>query len=48
MYHISNIVLIFDFEQTHDCLVHIEMENIFEEKVGHFMRYVLLNVNKIY
>ena len=39
--HISNFVLIVDFEQANVCLVHIEKANIFEDKIGHIMRYVL-------
>ena len=39
--HISNFVLIADFEQTNVCLVYIEKANIFEDKIGHIMRYVL-------
>ena len=39
--HISNIVLIVDFEQVSVCLVHIEKANIFEDKIGHIMPYAL-------
>ena len=39
--HISNFVLIVDFEQANVCLVHIEKEKIFEDKIGHIMHYVL-------
>ena len=42
--HISNFVLIVDFEQANVCLVHIEKANIFEDKIGHIMRYVLFHV----
>ena len=38
---ISNFVLIADFEQANFCSVHIEKVNIFEDKIGHIMRYVL-------
>ena len=34
-------VLIVDFEQANVYLVHIEKANIFEDKIGHIMRYVL-------
>ena len=40
--HILNFVLFVDFEQGNVCLVHIENANIFEDKIGHMMRYVLL------
>ena len=40
--HISSFVLIVDFEQTNVCFVHIEKVNMFEDKIGHIMRYVLL------
>ena len=49
--HISNFVLIVDFEQTNFCWVYIEKINTFEDKSGRYiMRYVvvLLCVNKIY
>ena len=36
--HISNFVLVVDFEQTEVCLVRIEKTNIFEDKIGHIMR----------
>ena len=42
--HISNFVLIVDFEQTNVCLVQIEKTNIFEDKIGHIMSYVLFSV----
>ena len=38
--HISNFVLIVDFEQPNVCLVHIEKTNAFEDEIGHIMRYV--------
>ena len=46
---ISNFVLILDFEQVNLCLVHIEKENIFEDKIGHIMNAlcIILSVNKI-
>ena len=46
--HISNFVLIVDFEQANVWLVHIEKTNIFEDKIGHIMRWIILSVNKIY
>ena len=46
--HISNFVLIVDFEQANVCLVHIEKANSFEDKIGHIMRCIILSVNKIY
>ena len=39
--HMSNFVLILDFEQANVCLVHIEKANFFEGKIGHIMRYAL-------
>ena len=39
--HISDFVLIVDFEQANVCLVHVEKANISEDKIGHIMRYVL-------
>ena len=39
--HISNFFLIVDFEQANVCSVHIEKANIFEDKIGYIMRYVL-------
>ena len=39
---ISNFVLIADFEQANVCLVHIEKENTFEDKIGRIMRYVVV------
>ena len=40
--HISNFVLIIDFEQANVCLVHIEKSDTFEDKIGHIMRYVVV------
>ena len=40
--HISNFVLIVDFEQANVCLAHIEKLNTFEDKIGHIMRYVVV------
>ena len=37
--HISNFVLIVDFEQVNVCWVHIEKTNTFEDKIGYNMRY---------
>ena len=34
-------VLIVDFEQANICLIHNEKVNIFKDKIGHIMRYVL-------
>ena len=39
--NIVQFVLIADFEQANVFLVHIEKANIFEDKIGHIMRYVL-------
>ena len=39
--HISNFVLIVHFEQANVCFVRIEKVNIFEDKIGYVMRYVL-------
>ena len=40
--HILNFILFVDFEQAKVCLVYIEKANIFENKIEHIMRYVLL------
>ena len=40
--HVSNFVLIADLEQANVCLVHIEISNTFEDKIGHIMRYVVV------
>ena len=40
--HISNFVLIVDFEQANICWVHIEETNSFEDKIRYIMRYVVL------
>ena len=37
--HISNIVLIVEFEQANVCWVYIEKINTFEDKNGYTMRY---------
>ena len=42
--NMSNFVLIAEFEQANVCFVHIEKENIFEEKIGYIMCYVLFQV----
>ena len=39
--HISNFVLILDFEQANVCWVHIEKINNFEDKIEYLMRYVV-------
>ena len=39
--HISNFVLIAEFEQASVCLVHIKNTYTFGDKIGHIMRYVL-------
>ena len=39
--HISNFVLIVDFEQANVYLVPIEKANISEDKIGNIMPYVL-------
>ena len=38
---VNIFALIADFEQTNVCLIHIEKANIFEDRIGHIMRYVL-------
>ena len=40
--HISDFVLIIDFEQANVFLVHIEKINIFEDKICYLMRYFVL------
>ena len=43
--HISNLVLIVDFEQTNICWVHIEKIHTFEDKIKYIMRYVKCEQN---
>ena len=38
--HISNFVLIDDFEQANFCWIHLERINTFEDKFGYKMHYV--------
>ena len=38
--HISNLILIVDFEQANVCLVHVEKSK--KDKIGHIMRYVVV------
>ena len=38
--HISNFLLIIDFEQANVCWVHIEKTSTFEEKIGSIIRYI--------
>ena len=40
--HISNFLLIIDFEQAKLCWVHSEKINTFEIKMGYIMYYVVL------
>ena len=40
--HISNFVLIANFEQAKASLGHIEKTNSFEYKIGYIMRYVVV------
>ena len=40
--HISNFLLIVEFEQVNVCLVHIEKSNTFEGKIEYIMRYVVI------
>ena len=40
--HISNFLLIIDFEQANVCWVHIEKINTFEGKIRYIMRYVVV------
>ena len=40
--HISNFLLIIDFEQAKLCWVHSEKINTFENKMGYIMYYVVL------
>ena len=39
--HMSNFVLIVDFEQANVSWVHIEKANIFEDKIEYIMRCVI-------
>ena len=38
--HISNFVLIVEFEQENFCWIHIEMTNTFGDKTEYITRYV--------
>ena len=38
--HMSNFVLIVDFEQENFFLAHIEKSSFFEDTIGHIMRSV--------
>ena len=40
--HISNFLLIVDFEQANVFWVHIEKINTFEDKIIHTIRYVVV------
>ena len=40
--HISNFVLIVDFEQTTIFWVYIEKTNTFEDKIWYIVRYVVV------
>ena len=40
--HISNFVLIVNFEQANVCLFHIKKSSIFKDKIGHIMLYVVV------
>ena len=40
--HISNFLLIIDFEQANVFWVHIEKINTFEDKIRYIMRYVVV------
>ena len=40
--HISNILLIIDFEEENVCRVHIEKINTFEKKIRYIMCYVVV------
>ena len=40
--HISNFLLIIDFEQAKVCWVHIEKINTFEDKIRYIIRYVVV------
>ena len=40
--HISNVLLIIDFEQAMVCWVHIEKLNTFEDKMRYTIRYVVV------
>ena len=40
--HISNFLLIIDFEQAKVCWVQIKKINTFEDKIMYIMRYVVL------
>ena len=40
--HISEFVLIVDFEQEKVRWVHIEKTNTFEDKIGYIIRYVVV------
>ena len=40
--HISNFLLIINFEQTKVCWVHLKRTNTFVNKISYIMRYVVV------
>ena len=40
--HISNFILIVEFEHTNVCWLHIEKINTLEDKIGYIMGYVVV------
>ena len=40
--HISDSIIIVDFEQANVCWVHIEQTKTFENKIGYIMCYVVV------
>ena len=42
--HISNFLLIIDFEQAKACWVNIEKINTFEDKISYIMRYAVVYI----
>ena len=40
--HVSNLVLIFEFEQVNVYWVHIEKTSTFQDEIGYIMRYVVV------
>ena len=46
--HVSNFVIIVNFEQANFCSFHIEKANIFEDKIENTMLHIILSANKIF
>ena len=40
--HVSNLVLIVDFEQKNVCWLYTKKANTFKDRIGYIMRYVIV------